>query len=160
NAGGFDPHVVNVLAWQTIHQIYRALGCVGVEAIFEKRRGPPPPDGRTCETEAPGGPGTPGLQGRPRPAQAVRAGHCGLDVFLARPHHLDRAFDLLRDLNGTDDTVDIEPASEPAADEMIVDDDLVQWQSRGLRCRRMGTRQGLGADPDFAAILAHMSGAI
>jgi hypothetical protein len=82
-----------------------------------------------------------------------------LDVFLARSHDLDRAVDVPRDLNRTNDAVDLQPPSEPAANEMIVDDDFVQWQSCGLGGCRLCPRQSLGADPDFAAILAHMSGA-
>src|SRR5215813_1011830 len=97
------------------------------------------------------------IETRGHSVEPIRAVHVVLDIFLARPHDLDRALDLPRDLNGADDTVDVQPAPEPATDEMIVDDDLVQRQSSGFRCRRLGARQSLGADPDFATILAHMS---
>ena len=49
-----------------------------------------------------------------------------LDVLLARPDDLDRTVDLLRDAHGLGDVIDLEPPAEPAADHMIVDDDLVQ----------------------------------
>ena len=83
-----------------------------------------------------------------------------LDVFLARPHDLHGTLDVLGDLDGADDAVDLEPAAEPAADQVIVDHDLVQRQARGLRRRRLGARHDLAADPDFAAVLAHMNGAV
>src|SRR3954467_12862681 len=77
--------------------------------------------------------------------------HVVLDIFLARPDDLYGAIDLLRDLNAARDAVDVQPPSEPAADEMIVDHDLVQGQSCRLRGRRLRARQSLCADPDFAA---------
>ena len=83
-----------------------------------------------------------------------------LDVFLARPHDLDRTVDVLGDLDGASDAVGLEPAAEAAADQMIVHDDLVQRQAGGLRRGRLGAREGLGADPDFAAVLAHMNRAV
>ena len=42
--------------------------------------------------------------------------HVVLDVFLARPHDLDRTVDLLGDLDGSDDAVGLEPPAEAAAD--------------------------------------------
>ena len=53
-----------------------------------------------------------------------------------------------------------EPPAEAAADQMIVDDDLVQRQARGLRRRRLGARHRLAADPDLAAVLADMNRAV
>ena len=67
---------------------------------------------------------------------------------------------MLGDLDGASDAVDLEPPAEAAADQMIVDDDLVQRQAGGLRRRRLGAREGLGADPDFAAVLADMNRAV
>ncbi len=67
---------------------------------------------------------------------------------------------MLRDLDGASDTVDLEPAAETAADQMIVHDDLVQRQAGGFRRGRLGPREGLGADPDLAAVLAHMDRAV
>jgi hypothetical protein len=43
---------------------------------------------------------------------------------------------------------------------MIVHHDLVQWQSGDFRRRRLDPRNGLIADPYFAAVLADMSGAV
>ncbi len=83
-----------------------------------------------------------------------------LDVFLARPDHLDRTIDLLGDLDRANDAVDFETPAEPAADEMVVDDDLVQRQSGDLRGRGLRARDRLRADPDFAVVLAHVDRAI
>ena len=66
----------------------------------------------------------------------------------------------MRDLNRASDAIDLEPAAEAAADQMIVDHDLVQRQAGGLRGRRLGARDGLVADPDFAAVLADMDRAV
>ena len=47
--------------------------------------------------------------------------HVVLDVFLARPDDLHRTFHLHGDLHCAGDAVDLEPAAEPAADQVIVD---------------------------------------
>ena len=83
-----------------------------------------------------------------------------LDVFLARPDDLDGTIDMLGDLDGADHAVDLQPPAEAAADQMIVDDDLVQRQACGLRGHRLNARHGLAADPDFAAVLANMHRAV
>ena len=67
---------------------------------------------------------------------------------------------MLRDLDGANDAIDLEPPAKAAADQMIVDHDLVQRQACRLRRRRLGARDDLGADPDFAAVLADMNGAV
>ena len=83
-----------------------------------------------------------------------------LDIFLAGPHDLDGTVDMLGDLDGANDAIDLQPPAEAAADQMIVDHDLVQRQAGGLRRRRLGARDGLAADPDFAAVLADMNRAV
>ena len=79
-----------------------------------------------------------------------------LDVFLAGTHDLDRPLNMLGDLDGASDTVDLEPAAETAADQMIVRDNLVQGQTGGFRCGGLCPREGLGTDPDFATVIADM----
>src|ERR1700719_2015548 len=83
--------------------------------------------------------------------------HVVLDVFLARPDDFDGAVEMLRDVDGADDAVDLEPPAKAAADQMIVDHDLVQRQAGGLRCRGLGSRGDLRADPEFAAVLAYVN---
>jgi hypothetical protein len=60
---------------------------------------------------------------------------------------------MLRDLDGADDPIDLEPPAKPATDQVVVDRDLVHWQTGSLRRCRLDSRDGLGADPYFAAVL-------
>ncbi len=83
-----------------------------------------------------------------------------LDIFFARPHDLDGPIDLHCDLNSTNDAVDLEPAAEAAADQVVVNHHLVQRQSGGLCGHRLDSPERLVADPDFAAVLAHMNRAV
>ena len=83
-----------------------------------------------------------------------------LDVLLAGPDHLDRAIDLPGDLHRLGDAVDLQPAAEAAAEQVIVDLDLLQRQAGHLRRRRLGAAQNLRAEPDVAAIRAHMHRAV
>ena len=62
--------------------------------------------------------------------------------------------------NRANDAVDFETPAESAADEMVVYDDLVQRHSGGFRGRGLRACDRLGADPDFAIVLAHVDGAI
>ena len=64
-----------------------------------------------------------------------------LDIFLARPHHLDRTVDLLGDLDGASDIVGLQPPAKAAADQVIVDHDLVERQARGLGRRDLDARR-------------------
>ena len=86
--------------------------------------------------------------------------HIVLDVFLAGPDDLDRTVDMLRDLDGASDTIDLQPPAKAAANQMVVHDDLVQRQARDLCGSRLGARDDLVADPDFAAVLADMRRAV
>ena len=95
-----------------------------------------------------------------QPVEPIGPVHVVLDVFLAGPHDLHRAVDMLGDLDRADDAVGLQPPAEAAADQMIVDHDLVQRQARGLRGRRLDARDRLVADPDFAAVLADMHRAV
>ena len=94
------------------------------------------------------------------PVEAIGPVHVVLDIFLARPHDLHRTVDVLRDLDRASDAIDLQPAAKAAADQMIVDHDLVQRQAGGLRRRRLDAREDLAADPDFAAVLADMNRAV
>ncbi len=83
-----------------------------------------------------------------------------LDVFLARPDDLDRTIDVFGDFDSASDAVDLQPPAEPAADQVIVDHDFFQRQTDSLRRRRLGSRHHLGANPNLAAVVAHMDGAV
>ena len=86
--------------------------------------------------------------------------HVVLDVFLAGPHHLHGTIDMLGDLDRANRAVGLQPPAEAAADQMIVDDDLLERQAGGLRRHRLDARDRLGADPDFALVLADMHRAV
>ena len=73
---------------------------------------------------------------------------------------LHRAIDLAGDLHRLGDAVDIEPAAEAAAEQVIVDLHLLRRQAGDLRGRRLRAAHDLRADPDVAAILAHMNRAV
>ena len=94
------------------------------------------------------------------PVEPIGPVHVVLDVFLARPHHLHRPLHLHGDLNRAGDAVDLEPAAKSAADQMIVDRDLVQRQAGGFRRGLLSARDDLVANPDFAAVLADMNRAV
>ena len=51
---------------------------------------------------------------------------------------LHRPVDLLRDLHGLGDAVHLEPAAEAAAEQMVVDHDLLRRQAGHLARRRPG----------------------
>src|SRR5208337_3428255 len=83
-----------------------------------------------------------------------------LNVLFASPDHLNGKIDLLGDLHGPGDTVDVEAAAEPAAEQVVVDRDLFQWQaSDGGRCGS-GPGCDLRADPDIAAVAANVYRAV
>src|SRR6202171_1078113 len=94
------------------------------------------------------------------PVEETGPVHVVLDIFLASPHDLHRTLHLHGDLNRAGDAVDLEPATEAAADQVIVNHDLVQRQSRGFCRSGLGSREDLVTDPDFAAVFADMNGAV
>jgi hypothetical protein len=59
-----------------------------------------------------------------QPVEPIGPVHVVLDIFLACPHDLDRTVDVLGDLDGANDAVDLQPPAKPAADQMIVDTTL------------------------------------
>ena len=62
--------------------------------------------------------------------------------------------------DGTNRAVGLQPPAKAAADQMIVDDDLLRRQAGGLRRHRLNARDRLGADPDLALILADVHRAV
>ena len=94
------------------------------------------------------------------PVEEIGPIHVVLDIFLAGPNDLHGTLDLHGDLDGASDAIDLEPATEATADQVVVDHDLVQRQAGGLCRRGLGARDGLVADPDFAAVLADMDRAV
>ena len=147
NARRLHPHILDVHVREGVDQIDRALGRVGVEAVLERRRQPSRDDRGAGEAMVPGDRHALRVEAGGQPVEEIGPVHVVLDVLLAGPHDLHRAVDLLRDLDGADDAVDLEPPAEAAADQMVVDDDLVQRQAGGLRRRRLGARDDLACRP-------------
>lgn len=83
-----------------------------------------------------------------------------LDVFLTAPHDFHRPVHLLRDLDGEDATVDVQPPAEAAAEQMVVNLDRILRQAGDLGDRALGKGGRLGADPKVTAILADVNGAV
>ena len=100
------------------------------------------------------------FQGRGNAVVIDRPIEIVLDIFLSCPHHLDRPIDLLGDADGFDDHVGLKPATEAAADDLVVDDYFVE-RNAGRGCRgRLHARLDLGTEPDFASTRRQMHGAI
>jgi hypothetical protein len=99
-----------------IDQIDRAFGGVGVETILEERRGPSRDDRGAREAMVPGDRHPFPIETGRHPVEPIRPVHVVLDVFLPRPDDLDRAVDMLRDLDRTNDAIAFQPPSEAAAD--------------------------------------------
>src|SRR5262249_7934944 len=89
-----------------------------------------------------------------------RAGTCHAGCLPRASTRPDWPVDMLRDLDGANDAVALEPAAKPTADKVIVVHDLVRWQARGFRRGRLDACNGLAADPDFAGVLANMHRAV
>ena len=83
-----------------------------------------------------------------------------LNVFFAGPHHFHRTVDLPSDPHGQGDAIDVQPATEAAAEQLIVDLDLLERQAGDLRGRGLRAAQHLRSHPDVTAVLAHMNGAV
>jgi len=66
-----------------------------------------------------------------------------LDVFLPSPHYLHRPLDLLGDAHGQGLDVDLETASERAAQEVVVHHHLIQREPGDLSRRRLHAAQHL-----------------
>ena len=83
-----------------------------------------------------------------------------LDILFARPDDLDGPVDLLRDAHRLGDVVYFEPPAETAADQMVVDDNLLGRQPGHLRRDPLGAGDHLIADPDLAGVGANVHGAV
>ena len=81
-------------------------------------------------------------------------------VFLARPHELDRVVHLLGDCGRHVDAVNVEPPAEGAAHELVVDDDFVGRQPGCRRHRVLCPHRHLRAHPDLGAIRLDVQRAI
>src|SRR5258708_10939476 len=79
-----------------------------------------------------------------------------LNVFLAGPYDFERPIDLLGDTHRLFDGVDLKPATEAAAQQMIMKNDFVQRQPGELGSSCLAAGLHLDANPDLAGIGFHM----
>ena len=94
------------------------------------------------------------------PVVVVGPVHVVLDVLLAAPHDLHRIFRLLGDERRLHDEVELEPAAEAAAEQMIVEAHLLRLQSERLGDGHLRDGRDLRADPDIAAVGRHVHRAV
>src|SRR6266446_2374901 len=160
NAWRFHLHILDVHVREGIDQIDRALGGVGVETIVKEGRCPSRDDRGASEAMIPGDRHPIRIEASGYPVEPIRPVHVVLDVFLAGPDDFDRAVDMLGDFDRARDAIDLQAPTESTPDQMIVHDDFVQRQARDLCGSRLGARDDLVADPDFAAVPADMNRAV
>ncbi len=86
----------------------------------------------------------------------MRAIHVVSGVFLAQPGQLDRIVDLRSDGHGLVDEVHLQSPTEGAADELVVDDDLLCRPAGGLGCCRLCAYRHLRSDPELHGIRANL----
>src|SRR5258708_17552500 len=151
----FDPNIA-----QAIRQVCGALDSVAVDTVLQGGRSKASHDRRARDPMRPGNRLAVGVECRADAVVVVRAIHVVLNVFFARPDDLDRAADLLCHLNGTDDPVVLEATTETAAEQMVVDANLVQLEAGELRYDLLSHAGDLSADPDVAALLGQLHGAV
>ena len=140
--------------------VRRALDRVGIDAVLDPRRVVARDDRRAGDAMRPGHRLALRVHSCAQAVVVVRPIHVVLDVFLARPDHLDRSAHVLRDLDGAHGTVELEAAAESAAEQMIVDAHLLALQAGELHDGRLRESRDLRADPDVAAFLRHVHGAV
>ena len=130
------------------------------EGLWEQLAGHARHDGGTGDAVGPGDRHSLRVQAGGDPVVIVRPIHIVLDIFLAGPHHLHGAGDLLRDLDRPDDEIHLEPPAEAAAQEVVVHLHSLFRQAGQLRSRSLGEGGHLRAHPDIAAIGAHVDRAV
>ena len=155
----FGPHIFDMEIGNVVGHVDRAIDGVDVDAFLERRRQPARQDRPNRRPVFPAD-DLAVRQARGDRVAIDRAIDIVLDVFLAGPYHLHRPVDLLGDANGRDHHVGLEPAAEAAAEQMVVDDHLLDRKPGGLRRLRLHPGHDLRAGPDFAGIRLDMNGGV
>ena len=133
---------------------------IAVEAVLRHRLGRETGQHRGAgDGVAPALQATFGIQRGSETVDVVRAVHVVGGVFLARPGQLDRIIDLGRDRYRLADEVHLQPPAEGAADELVVDDHLLDQAPGGLGGGRLRAHRHLGADPQLDGVGAHLGDA-
>ena len=86
--------------------------------------------------------------------------HIVLNVFFAAPDNLHRPIDLLCDRDRLRDPVHVQPPSEAATEKVVMNSDLFGREAGDFRCRGLRPSRHLNADPNIAAVLRHIDGAV
>ena len=142
-----------------VGRIDRRIDGVDVDALLERRRQPACQYGRARDLVFPGG----DLAVDQHSSDVVaidRAVDVVLGVFLARPHHLHRIVHLLGHAHRRNHHVRLELAAEAAAEQVVVDDHLLDRQPRRLGGFRLHPAHDLRAGPDLASIRPDMNGGV
>ena len=126
NAGWLDADIIDMHIRQSVLQVYCRLDSVAIQAVLEGRRKPPRKNGGASQPVRPRDGLSAGIEASRDAVIEIGPVHIVLDVFLATPNNLHRPSDLLGNLHRTGDAIDLEPPAETTADQVIVDDDLVQ----------------------------------
>src|SRR3984957_4595419 len=147
----FGPDKLDVQVGDVVGDVDRAIDAVDVDAILEPRRKPARHDRRAADLVLPADDFAVG-QGRGDGVAIDRTKNIMLDVFFAGPHDLDGAIDLLGYAHGRDHHVGLELAAKTAAEQVVVDDYLLDRQPRRLRRLRLHAGHDLRAGPDLASI--------
>src|SRR4030095_1092073 len=90
----------------------------------------------------------------------VRPIHVVLDIFLARPDHLDGTTNVPSDLNGAHGAVEFESPPKATPQQMIMEANPLAREARELHDRRLRETRYLRAYPDVARIRRHLHGAV
>src|SRR5262249_22758229 len=83
-----------------------------------------------------------------------------LHILFARPHDLDRGRDLFGNAHRAFYHVGLEPAAEAAAEVMVVDRHLVDWDARGLSRILLASALHLRAGPDLTGAWRQTHGTV
>jgi hypothetical protein len=132
-------HVFHAEIGNIVGNVGGAIDGVDIDPPLERGRQPARDHRRARDTMLPAD--DPAIrQARPEAVAIDRPIEAVLDVLFAAPHDLNRSVDVLGDAHGTLDAVNLQPAAEAAAEQVIVDGDLVERQPGDLRCRGLRSR--------------------
>jgi hypothetical protein len=153
-------NVVDQLIRQVVRQVRSDFDRIRIEAVLESRRRETRHHRRTDDAVLPRNRLAVRVEARGDFVVVVRPVHVVLNVFFACPDHLHRRRHLFADLDRLRDHVEFEPPPEAAADQVVVHDDLVGGQARDRHGGVHDPRRHLRAEPDIAAVGAHMHRAV
>src|SRR5262245_3876375 len=137
DSGRLLPDPLDLDGADLVGLIRRALHRIRIDAVLDPGRVVALDDGRAGDAMRPGDGLALRVHARADAIVVIRAVHVVLDVFLARPDHLDGPLYVLRNLNGPHGAVVLETATEPAAQQVIVEAYLLPLQARHLHDRRL-----------------------